>query len=547
MSRPQDRAARAQMEDLYPLSPMQRGMLFHALYEASSPVYFEQVSYQLRGQLNLTAFERAWQQVVDRHPVLRTSFHYKGLDEPLQMVRRKAKLPLIQEDWTELTAARQEERLKAFLIEDRARGFQLDKAPLLRLALFRLSADTHQFVWSHHHLLLDGWSVSLVIKEVLALYDALCRDEDVRQDRSRPYRDYIAWLGKQDLAAAEEFWRKTLEGFSAPTPFGVDTSGSNVSEPAFDHRRRQTQLSESATQALTAFAREHSLTPNTIVQAAWASLLSRYSGEEDVVFGSTVSGRPSALSGVESMIGLFINAVPVRVTTHREQSVRALLGELQKQQQQAREYEYTPLSQIQKWSDVPAGSPLFESLLIFENYPLDQGVGQPSGLEITAAGSFELTNYPLSVMVVPGRQLSLRIDYDSRRFDETTIDRMLGHFKRLLEGMVRDPEQRVCELTTLSESEQRQQVVEWNDTRADYPQGECLHQLFDAQVERTPDAVAVVFEAEELTYRELNARANQLARHLRDVGVGPEVLVGVCMWRRTPCICRHCRRLTPSR
>ena len=342
MSRPQDRPARASMEDLYPLSPMQRGMLFHSLYEADSPVYFEQVSYQLRGQLNLSAFERAWQQAVDRHPVLRTSFHYQGLDEPLQMVRRKAKLPLVREDWTELAPALQQERLRAFLIEDRTRGFQLDKAPLLRLALFQLDADTHQFVWSHHHLLLDGWSVSLVVKEVLALYDALCRGEDLRLERLRPYRDYIAWLGKQDLAAAEEFWRKTLTGVSAPTPFGVDTSVGHASEPAGDHRRRQIELSGSATQALASFAREHLLTTNTIVQAAWASLLSRYSGEEDVLFGSTVSGRPSALVGVESMVGLFINAVPVRVRTRREQSVLSLLHELQTQQQEAREYRVHP-------------------------------------------------------------------------------------------------------------------------------------------------------------------------------------------------------------
>nr|QEO74372.1 condensation domain-containing protein [uncultured bacterium] len=520
------------MEDLYPLSPMQRGMLFHALYEADSPVYFEQVSYKLRGQLNLSAFERAWQHVVDRHPVLRTSFHYKGLDEPLQMVRRKAKVPLVTEDWTELGPARQQERLHAFLIEDRKRGFQLDKAPLLRLAVFRLNADTHQLVWSHHHLLLDGWSVSHVIKEVLALYGALCRGEDLRLERSRPYRDYIAWLGKQDLSAAEGFWRNTLKGFSAPTPFGVDRMVGQELGAASEYGRQQTELSESTTQALASFAREHLLTTNTILQAAWASLLSRYSGEEDVVFGSTVSGRPSALVGVDSMVGLFINAVPVRVGARRELSVLSLLHQLQKQQQEAREYEYTPLAQIQRWSDVPSGRPLFESLLVFENYPLDQGgVGQLEGLEVTGTTSFEMTNYPLIVLAVPGRRLSLRVGYDRRRFDDATIERMLEHLERLLKGLVSDPDRRVSELTMLSESEQRQLLVEWNATDAAYPQAETIHQLFEAQVQRTPDQVALVVGNARVSYRDLNARANQLARHLRSLGVGPQVLVGVCVER----------------
>ena len=339
MSPSQERPARAQMEDLYPLTPMQRGMLFHSLYDETSPVYFEQVSYRLRGPLNLPAFESAWQRVVDRHSVLRTSFHYSGLDEPLQMVRRQAKLPLTSEDWTGLAPLQQAERLKVFLVEDRKRGFKLDKAPLMRLAVFQLGADTNQLVWSHHHLLLDGWSASLVIKEVLGFYEALRRGHDLRLERPRPYRDYIAWLGQQDMGAAEQFWRKTLQGFSAPTPFGADKSMIDAAEQAAGHGRRQTQLAESATQALGSFARQRLLTTNTIVQAAWAVLLSRYSGEEDVSFGSTVSGRPPALAGVDSMVGLFINTVPVRVRARREQSVVSLLHEVQAQQQEAREYE----------------------------------------------------------------------------------------------------------------------------------------------------------------------------------------------------------------
>jgi amino acid adenylation domain-containing protein len=531
MSRPQDRPGRGQIEDLYPLSPMQRGMLFHALYDADAPIYFEQVSYRLRGRLNLPAFENAWQRVVDRHPILRTSFHYVGLDEPLQMVRRQAKLPLFVEDLTQLEPALQEARLEAFQIEDRRRGFKLDKAPLLRLAVFQLDHETHHVVWSHHHLLLDGWSVSLAVREVLAFYDRLARGEDLRLERPRPYRDYIAWLGKQDLAAAESFWRQTLKGFSAPTPFGVDRSIGQPAEHSGDHRTLQTQLSDSATEALGSFARQHLLTTNTVVQAAWASLLSRYSGEEDVVFGSTVSGRPSELAGVDTMVGLFINVVPVRVKARREQSVLSLLHELQAQQREAREYEHTPLADIQRWSDVPAGSPLFETLLTFENYPLDQRVGQPADLEIAAASSFERTNYPLTVMAVPGRPLSLRVGYDQGCFDGATIERLLGHFKSLLEGIVANPLRSVQELPLLAETEQHQLLVEWNATEVALPASPVIHERFEAQAAATPDAIAVIVEDQQLTYRALNARANQLARALRTAGVGPDGLVGLFMER----------------
>jgi amino acid adenylation domain-containing protein len=532
MSHSQESSPRSQMEDLYPLSPMQRGMLFHALYDPGSPVYFEQVSYRIHGHLDLSAFQRAWQRVVDRHPVLRTSFHSDGLDEPLQMVRRQVKLPFLEEDWTAFSPSKQEEQLKAFQTADRERGFKLTQAPLLRLAVFRLARDIHQIVLSFHHLYLDGWSVALVINDVLAHYKQFRQGREWQSERRRPYRDYVAWLGQQDLAGAERFWRTALAGFTSPTPFGVDSPRDPLADRTASYATKQTKLSTSATQALDSLARRHLLTLNTLVQGAWSLLLSRYSGEDDILFGATVSGRPAGLTGVELMVGLFINTLPVRVRVRREQSVLSFLQELQDRQGAAREYEYAPLVKIQSWSEVPAGIALFESLMVFENYPMDQGAnGELSDLEIRDTTSFEMTNYPVTVLALPGRQLSLRIDYDRRRFDDETIERMLGHFKRLLEGMVRDPEQRVSELTTLSESEQRQLLVEWNHTRADYPQGECLHQLFELQVERSPDAVALVFEEQALTYRELNARANQLAHHLRAVGVGPEVLVGVCMER----------------
>jgi len=520
------------IEDIYPLSPMQQGMLFHSLYAPETGVYFEQSSWTLRGDLDISAFERAWQRVVDRHSALRTAFLWEDLDEPLQVVHWWVELPLEKHDWRGLSKTEQEERFEALLETDRERGFELSEAPLMRLALIRTAEDTYHFVWSLHHLLLDGWSQPIIFQEVLASYEAFQQGQHISLPPSRPYRDYIAWLQQQDMAEAEAFWQRTLKGFTAPTPLVVGRAPESGPAPEEDYTVQQTLLPATTMAALQALAQQHQLTLNTLVQGAWALLLSRYSGEEDVLFGATVSGRPADLPGAESMVGLFINTLPVRVQVRPEASVLSWLKELQARQAELRQYEYSPLVEIQGWSDVPRDLPLFESLLVFENYPMDDTVRpQEASLKIERGHSFTRTNYPLTVAVSPGRQIGLEVGYDCHRFDAGTIRRMVGHLRTLLEGMAADPEQQVSTLPLLTDAERQQLLVEWNATQAEYPQDRCVHEVFEAQVARTPDAVAVVFEDQHLTYVELNQRANQLAHYLQKLGAGPEAPVGICVER----------------
>jgi amino acid adenylation domain-containing protein len=527
--------SRKNVEDVYPLSPLQQGLFFHTLYAPQSGVYVEQLSCILRGELHLTAFEQAWQQVLDRHPILRTAFIWKELAEPVQVVRQRVKLPFRQEDWRSLDGAAQAEQLDQYLKTDRTRGFDLSKAPLMRLALIRLSEDAYQFVWTYQHLLLDGWCIPIVMNEVFAFYEAASTGRTLSLARTRPYRDYIAWLKSQDLTKAEAFWRETLKGFSAPTPLSVEKPGgipASKGEMEEEYEEQAISLSEEMTGALVSLAREHQLTLNTLVQGAWAMLLSRYSGEQDVVFGITVAGRPPELAGVESMVGLFINTLPVRVRVNAQDSLLSWLRELQDQQIELRQYEYSPLVQVQGWSDMPRGLPLFESLLVFENYPMDTSLQQRlENLEISNLRKIERTNYPLTVLAVPGASLALTISYDSVRFDSTTIKRMLGHLRRLLEGIISNSSQRLLEIPLLTTDEQRQLLEEWNQTGVDYPREVCLHELFEEQAERTPETVALVFEDQQLSYRELNRRANRLAHHLQAVGVGAETVVGIMMER----------------
>ncbi|MBD2498497.1 non-ribosomal peptide synthetase [Nostoc sp. FACHB-280] len=518
------------IEDIYPLSAMQEGILFESLYAPDTGVYFEQLSFALKGELNLAAFEQAWQQVVARHSILRTAFVWDNEQQPLQAVYRQVDINLNKHDWQQLSAQEQQQELKLFLQSQRQQGFQLSVAPLMYLDLIQLSKDNVQFIWSFHHILFDGWSLSLIIKDLLYFYQAISQGETKTLQPAQNYRKYIAWLQQQDLAKAKEFWHQKLQGFTAPTPLIIDKPSSNRKQLDSSYNEQKIQLTPEATTALQNFARKHQLTMNNLVQGTWALLLCYYSQETDVVFGATVSGRPPSLIDVESMVGLFINTLPVRVEVAAETEVLALLKDLQMQQVESEEYSYSSLVDIQGLSDVPKGTPLFESLVVFENYPVDEATQENNyGFSIGNIQAIEQTNYPLTVIVIPGKQLLVRISYDTSRFDDAAIARLLGHFQTLLTSIVANPKAQISQLSLLTEVEQ-QQLVDWNDTFIDYPH-KCIHKLFEEQVERTPNAIAVECGNQQLTYYELNNRANQLAHYLQSLGVKPDALVGICVER----------------
>ncbi|HEX7241800.1 MAG TPA: amino acid adenylation domain-containing protein, partial [Longimicrobiaceae bacterium] len=518
------------VEDVYPLTPMQEGMLFHALYSPEGGAYVEQFGFELEGTLDVEAFRRAWQGVAERHTVLRSGFAWEGVERPVQVVRRGGEVPLAVEDWRGVPAEEWEERLEAYLRADRAEGLALERGPLMRLALFRTEEERYRLVWTHHHLVLDGWSLPLVFREVVALYDAAVEGVEARLGEARPYRAYLAWLAGRDTAASEAYWRAELAGFEAATPLAADRRAEGAAgHPSYD--TRSALLDEADTRRLQGLARRHGLTANTVVQGAWALLLSRYSGEEDVVFGGVVSGRPAGLEGVEEMVGLFINTLPVRVRVRPRTPVGTWLREIQEREAERREHEHTPLVQVQKWSGVPAGEALFESLLVFENYPLEDVLGQRERrLRVRTLGSREQTGYPLTLAVFPGERMVLHAQYDRARFDADSVERMLGHLATLLRGIAARPGSPLDELPLLDAAERERVVEEWNDTAAARP-ARPVHRLFAEQASRTPAAVAVKCGAERVTYAELDARAGRLARRLRALGAGPEARVGVALRR----------------
>ncbi|HWS53679.1 MAG TPA: amino acid adenylation domain-containing protein [Pyrinomonadaceae bacterium] len=527
----------ADIEDIYGLSPAQQGILFEELAAPSEGCYVVQLLLTLAGRLDEGALARAFALACERHPVLRTSFHWQQAGRPLQVVRRRAPFaPPAQLDWRGLGEPEWRARLRGLLDEDRRRGFDFAQPPLMRLTLIRTGGDGRHLLLTFHHLLLDGWSLSALLAEVFSSYEALAGGRrPAPPPPPRPFRDFIAWLQRQDMARAESFWREYLRGFREPTRLPLTAPGPPPGpHPARGHAEHRVVLTGEATRALQRLARTHRITLNTVAQGAWAVLLSRYAGSGEVVFGATVSGRPAELEGVERMLGLFINTLPVRARVEGGARVGEWLRGLQGRGAEARQYEYAPLSEVRRWGEVGGGLPLFDSILVFENYPVESGLRERAGadalLRVERVEGFERTNFGLALAVIPGRELELRLGYDPARFGRGAIGRLVAHLSALLAEMAANPEQRVSQLPSLTD-EERALLAGWNDTRRDYGRGLCAHELFERQAALTPEAAAVVCRGARLTYAELDARANQLARHLRAAGVGPESRVGILFGR----------------
>jgi surfactin family lipopeptide synthetase C len=524
------------IETIYKLSPLQEGMLFHTLRDPASGVYIVQYSCTLRGELDVVAFERAWQRVIDRQPVLRTAFIWEDIDDPVQVVQSPVKAPLGRQDWRNMLRGEQEERLQAYLQIDRRRGFELANAPLMRFILIQIADHEYYFVWSFHHILLDGWSVPIILKKVFNYYDAIQQGKELHIEQERPYRDYITWLQQRDISGDKEFWQRTLKGFTEP----VILANGRPSEDSIGLERCDTEsvsLSVTETDSLQRFARGRQLTVNTIMQGAWALLLSRHADREDIVYGTTLSGRPTDLAGVESMVGLFINTLPIRIQLPPHMSLISWLSEIQNDQVKMREFQYSPLVKVQSWSGLPGNIPMFESILVFENYPIDSSLNTyPANLKIDSFRNFEHTNFPIAMVVTPGQELLLKVLYHTNRFEASTIKQMLARFVNLLRVIISTPERRLSDINLLSAEEDRRLLIELNQTQTSYPRDATVVESFESQVARAPEAGAIVIGGAELSYLELNRRANQFAHYLISKGIRPEVRAAIYMRRGTEMI-----------
>ncbi|GAB2805635.1 amino acid adenylation domain-containing protein [Streptomyces daliensis] len=517
--------------DVYPLAPMQEGMLFRGLYWPDSDAYFNQNVLELTGEhLDEQALREAWRLTAERYEILRTGFVWEGLDQPLQYVRDDIEPPWRTEDWTGRDPADDEAALRELLAEDRERGLALDECPLYRLVLVRRGEGRHYLIWSHHHILLDGWCLSLIWGDFFKFYEALAAGRDLTLPEVRPYRDYVAWIRAKAAKgdAAKAFWQEYLRDMTA-TPF---SRARGDQEGAV--RTRVLDLDEDTTRLLADRARAYGVTTNTVTQAAWSLLLGLYAGADEVVYGLTVAGRPPELEGVETMVGLFINTVPLRVRLAPELTVTELLDAVHHDLAATAAHADVPLAEIKSWATgtrLTEGR-IFDNLVAFENYPEDN-LPQPerSTLGIRDLHAQEKTEYPFGLIALPGDRLGCHFTYDSSHFTADEVERMTGAFTGFLRQLLEHPDARLGDLRLLADAD-RATLDGWNDTateRAAAP--DTLLALFDEQAARTPAAQAVTDGALRLTYAGLDEASRTTARALAGHGTGEGDLVALCVPR----------------
>jgi amino acid adenylation domain-containing protein len=512
--------------DAFPLTPTQEGILFDTLRHDGTGTYCQQLTCLLLGELDSQCFEAAWRHIAKAHSVLRTGILWERVVEPQQVVFQEVcfEVPVIDLDGCQDPHA----KFRQICEDDRRRGFVLSRAPLFRITLCRIAPHIHRLVVTFHHILLDGWSLSILIRDFFAVYHSLIRGINPNLDPGRPFKEYVEWLRAQDSTNSQTFWQRNLQGFRATSRIlpdlasNIDASGVAV---------EKLELSSGLVGELRAANCTEGLTLNTVLQGAWALLLSRYNGKNDVIWGTTLSGRDAGLEQTDSIVGLLISTMPCRIQTPPWERLAPWLKHLQAQLLDVQEHSRISLSAVYRCSEIPAPQPLFDTLFVFENYPLVNTDGLIGGdLRIRDVSWLEQAPYSLTVGVLPGSNLLAEAIYDRAKYESASIRRMLCHWKNLLVAMAKFPDAYLGDLTMLGSEERAGLVEGWNRTGAEMPTV-CVHRLFEAQVARTPGAVALIDGERQVTFAELDRFANRVAHRLRGLGADAETPVGICAER----------------
>jgi amino acid adenylation domain-containing protein/non-ribosomal peptide synthase protein (TIGR01720 family)/FkbM family methyltransferase len=519
---------RLQADRLYPLSALQEGMLFHALYDDRVMAYTNRFTCELINP-DLDAFTQSWDHLLKSHSILRTAFYHDAFSKPVQCVYKEAAMPVTILDFRHMTAEEQGRQIERFEEEDQEKGFDLREAPLMRITLFRLADDRYFMLWLFHHIILDGWSMPVLMQEVLQNYDALVAGKAFAARPQDRYEDFIRYIQNKDKEQEEEHWRGYMKGAGPDSLLPFISSTSLRNQGIGSYKTKVLQLDNGITAAIAGYAQRQQVTVNTLMQGVWAWLLYCYTGQPEITYGITVSGRPAELQDVESRVGLYINALPFHSTVEEGEKIAEWLRGIQQRQVSSSKYQHTSLKEIQKWSGVHGD--LFDSLLVFENYPVAKMLASANWqLNVSNVKVSEHTNYPLNVLILSEEQTHIHFEYNTGLMDEAYISMMLRHFRHVLLQIVEDNVTLLRDLGLMDDEERKQLVHRFNDTAVDYP-SRTVVELFEEQVQKTPETTAVVFEGEELTYAELNKRSNQLARHLQQQGVGSQSLVPLLVER----------------
>ncbi len=520
------------IEDIYPLTPLQQGMLFENRRHTESRRSFEHVACTFSGDLDVGAFKKAWQFTAAQNAVLRTAFVWDSLERPLQVVLPSIDIQLNVLDWRDIPESAQEQKIASFMKEDRSQGFDFNKAPLFRLTLIQLDRNVYRFIWSHDHLILDGWSLPLLLSQVFENYNRYHPGKEGSPSSHTPFRNYIEWLQDRDSEKAKEFWRKEFQGFDSPALLSK-----HESQPAKENLNKEPQcfeiqLPREQTQTLQSFVKQNQLTLSSVFQGLWALVLSRHCGMKDVAIGVTVAGRPSDLPRSHNIIGLFINTLPLRIPLHDDLDLCAWLRGVRDRTSEIREHEYSLLPEVQQWSGIGHDHTLFDSIVVFENYPVDAFTGkQLTGIEISDIQTVEDTHFPLTLVIAPHDSISIKFLFDDAFFSPEEISRLSTHYRSVLSQLLVGDGLRVGDVELLSGAERQLVLEDWNATSTTYAESAALHSKFEQCVAQHPSHCALLWENGSFSYEELNRHSNRLAHALREQGIGPDCGVGVCAER----------------
>jgi len=514
-----DNSEEENIEDVCALSPLQQGMLFHTLKDFSGGMYITQ-GMARQDNLDIKSFIKTWQIILERHAILRTSFHWENLEEPLQTTHKKVPLPLDVLDWSEISPREQLAKLRIFQREDREQGFNLTKPALFRITAIQMSRSRWQIINTHHHIILDGWSGGILNTEITEIRQSLQQGRVLSLEKTYPFSNYIRWIEKQDADKVEQFWRQKLSGIVEPTPLPGDKGLTN-SPPQNQVKSWAIQLPATTYTALENTALDCNVTLNILLLAAWSLILSYYSGEKSVLFGLLVSGRPPSLKGVDGIVGMFLNTLPFRVEVEASLPLNEWLQKILNQQIELQEYEHSPLMLVQQWSGIPAGSSLFGSMIARKD--TQSGKKNTSAQRSDNDKSSQITfqqNYPLLLNFYVKNGLELKLTYDIQRFDTSDIVRIIEQLRNILESMSRDLKQAVGDITLMSQQERARILTEWSHIQYEQSRQVCLHKLFEKQVAATPQKTALHYGVQfQLSYYNLNRQANRLAHHLQIQGI----------------------------
>jgi len=534
------------IEDIYGLTPLQEGMVFHAIYQTDASTDFVQISYRLQGELDLEQFEKSLNELFKRHDVLRTAFVYEGLKRPLQVVLKDRRPAFYKDDIRFMDSEDEKERyVKEFTEKDRRNSFDLSKDVLMRVTVIRVDDESYEVTWSFHHISIDGWCTGIIIGEFFELYNSFRENRAPRLAPVQPYRTYIQWLEARDKEKSKGYWEKCLEHYEEKASIPkIKSLKNHEDEVEYLNELVTFEFDERKTKGLNKLAAKNHVTLNSAFRAIWGIMLGRYSGRyntnTDVVYGAVVSGRPSELAGVERMVGLFINTIPVRIRFEEKETLTQLLQRVQKDALESEPHHYYPLVKIQAESTLKQH--LLDHILAFENYPIGDQIGglvetsKNEEPEFTASdfSEFGQTNYDFNISVGPGQQIRISFSYNGNVYQKSMVERISRHFKNLVDQMIDSTgeELKIEEINLLSVEEQKELLFDFNASANKYPEDKTLDALFEEEAEKSPNSTAVVAQSLEeerhvITYRQLNERANRLSRQLRSEGVQTDTIIGI--------------------